>query len=89
MRTRGKLSVAVGDVMRVLKTLWREKTETASRLRGLTTARRLDSLLPARSKVAKVEHLAALPWRQIGSFITALSALALRFAILTAARTGG
>jgi integrase len=113
----GKLPVAhvkVGDVMRVLEPLWREKTETASRLRGrieavldYATARgwragencarwrgHLDNLLPARSKVAKVEHYAALPWREIAMFMAVLakeegvSALALRFAILTAARTG-
>src|SRR5262249_38658471 len=107
----GKLPVAqvgVGEVMRVIEPLWREKTETASRLRGrieavldYATARgwlsgenparwrgHLDNLLPARSKVAKVEHHAALPWREIGTFIAALSkeqgvsALALRFAIL-------
>jgi integrase len=113
----GKLPVAqvdVGAVMRVLESLWREKTETASRLRGriesvldYATARgwrsgenparwrgHLDNLLPARSKVAKVEHHSALPWRDIGAFMATLaeeegvSALALRFAILTAARTG-
>jgi integrase len=49
--------------------------------------------LPARAKVAKVEHHAALPWSEVGSFMEALNgqkgmgALALRFAILTAART--
>ena len=54
----------------------------------------LDNLLPARSKVARVQHHAALPWREIGAFMATLaeeqgiSALALRFAILTAARTG-
>jgi integrase len=63
--------------------------ENPARWRG-----HLDNLLPARSKVAKVEHHAALPWRQIGACMGALakeqgvSALALRFAILTAARTG-
>jgi integrase len=106
--------VDVGEVMRVVEPLWRDKTETASRLRGriesvldYATARgwrggenparwrgHLDNLLPARSKVAKVEHHAALPWRGIGAFMATLaqeegmSALALRFAILTAARTG-
>ena len=87
----GKLPVAqvgVGEVMRVLEPLWREKTETASRLRGrielvldYATARgwrsgenparwrgHLDNLLPARSKVAKVEHHSALPWREVGAF---------------------
>jgi len=50
--------------------------------------------LPARSKVAKVEHHAALPWREIGDFMISLrdqagvGARALRFAILTAARSG-
>jgi integrase len=112
----GSLPVASVDtavVMQVLEPIWRDKTETASRLRGriesvLDYARargwrrgenparwrgHLDNLLPARGKVAKVEHHAALPWREIGAFMAALvqqegvAALALRFAILTAART--
>jgi integrase len=54
----------------------------------------LDNLLPARSKIAKVKHHAALPYYQISEFMTDLraqdgiAALALEFAILTAARTG-
>ncbi len=54
----------------------------------------LDNLLPARSKIAKVKHHAALPYHQTGQFIEALrrqdgvAPLALEFAILTAARTG-
>jgi integrase len=50
--------------------------------------------LPPRSKVAKVEHHAALPWREIGGFMQVLrdqagiGARALCFAILTAARSG-
>jgi integrase len=50
--------------------------------------------LPARSKVRKVEHHAALPWRKVGDFMLVLQnqagigARALRFAILTAARSG-
>jgi integrase len=50
--------------------------------------------LPARSKVRKVEHHAALPWHEIGDFMLRLKeqagmgARALRFAILTAARSG-
>ena len=49
---------------------------------------------PARTKVRKVEHHAALPYADIGEFMTALrkqagvGARALEFAILTAARTG-
>ena len=54
----------------------------------------LDNLLPARSKIAKVKHHAALPYDQTAQFIDALrrqdgiAPLALEFAILTAARTG-
>ena len=49
--------------------------------------------LPARSKVARVEHHAALPWREMGDFMRRFrtkrgSGTALRFAILTAARSG-
>jgi integrase len=54
----------------------------------------LDTLLPARSKVQKVKHHAALPYDDIGPFMDKLrqqngiSARGLEFAILTAARTG-
>lgn len=54
----------------------------------------LANLLPARGKVARVQHHAALPWRQMSGFMADLAheggiaAMALRFAILTAARTG-
>jgi integrase len=113
----GDLGVAMvdtGAVMRVLEPIWREKPETASRLRGriepvldYVTARgwrtgenparwrgHVDNLLPARVNIARVEHHAALPWRELGAFMADLAkqdgvaALALRFAILTAARTG-
>lgn len=53
----------------------------------------LDALLPARTKVAKVEHHAALPYDQMGVFMAdlrsreGLSARALEFCILTATRT--
>jgi integrase len=62
--------------------------ENPARWRG-----HLDHLLPARTKVRKVEHHAALSYREIGAFIAALrerealAARALEFAILTAART--
>jgi integrase len=67
---------------------WRSG-ENPARWRG-----HLANLLPARGKVAPVEHHAALPWGAIGAFMAKLQdqegvgALALRFAILTAARTG-
>ena len=59
--------------------------ENPARWRG-----HLENLMPARSKIAAVEHHAALPWRQIGTFMADLakqqgaSALALQFLILTA-----
>ena len=101
-------------VMEVIKPLWANKTETASRLRGRievildwakTSGYRdgenparwrghLQNLLPARSKVQKVEHHPALPYAVIGAFIDELgrqdgvAARALEFLILAAARTG-
>jgi len=54
----------------------------------------LDNLLPARSKLARVQHHPALPWSEMADFMMALrqqvgvSARALEFAILTAARSG-
>lgn len=53
----------------------------------------LESLFPARSKLQKVEHHAALPYTQMGAFMASLKAeegngaLAMQFTILTAART--
>ena len=63
--------------------------ENPARWRG-----HLDKLLPARSKVRKVEHHAALPYAELPGFLASLreqegiAARALEFAILTAARTG-
>jgi integrase len=63
--------------------------ENPARWRG-----HLDKLLPARSKVRKVEHHAALPYDNLPDFLAALreqegiAASALEFLILTAARTG-
>jgi len=63
--------------------------ENPARWRG-----HLDQLLPAQSKVAQVEHHAALPYVEISAFLASLraqqgiAARALEFAILTAARTG-
>jgi integrase len=54
----------------------------------------LDNLLPAKTKVRRVEHHAALPYPELGAFMAelraapGLSARALEFAILTAGRTG-
>lgn len=64
------------------------KGENPARWKG-----HLDNLLPRKSKVAKVRHFPALPYTEIGKFMTALrkregvAALALEFLVLTAART--
>jgi integrase len=106
--------VDTSDVMHILEPLWREKTETGSRVRGrieavldYAKARRwregenparwrghLDQLLPKRSKVQRVAHHQALPWREIGAFVervrqnSSMSARCLEFLILTACRSG-
>jgi integrase len=62
--------------------------ENPARWRG-----HLDKLLPAKSKVRKVEHHPALPYGRIGTFMSDLreregtAAKALQFSILTVART--
>ena len=62
--------------------------ENPARWRG-----HLDKLLPARRKIARVKHHAALPFAEIPAFMSELraragiSARALEFAILTATRT--
>jgi integrase len=63
--------------------------ENPARWRG-----HLDKLLPARAKIATVQHHKAIPFRELPSFMTRLrtrteiSARAPEFTILTAARTG-
>jgi integrase len=63
--------------------------ENPARWRG-----HLENLLPARAKVRRVEHHAALPYAEIAAFMAELraqegvSARGLEFAILTASRTG-
>jgi integrase len=62
--------------------------ENPARWRG-----HLETLLPAPSKIRRVQHHAALPYAEIGAFMAALreqegmAAYALQFAILTATRT--
>jgi integrase len=68
---------------------YRAPGENPARWRG-----HLDSMLPARGKVRKVEHHAALPYSELPGFLIGLreqegvAARALEFTILTAARTG-
>jgi integrase len=106
--------VAVDDVLKVLKPIWTEKPETASRLRGRiekvlgwATAMKyrsgdnpaawdgaLGHLLPPISKVQKIEHHKALPYKDVPALMSELMQLdgqgakALAFTILTVARTG-
>jgi integrase len=83
-RVRGRIEA----VLDYAKTHGWRTGENPARWKG-----HLENVLPARSKVVKVEHHAALPWGQIGAFMVGLkqengtAALALRFAILNAART--
>jgi hypothetical protein len=88
-------------VSRALEPIWRTKTETASRLRGrieniLDWAKVQGYRTgenPARWKVRKVERHPALPYDDMAEFMVelrqreGLSARALEFTILTAART--
>jgi integrase len=84
-RTRGRIEA----VLDAAKARGHRAGENPAKWRG-----GLDHLLPARGKIKKPEHHAALPYDQIGSFMVELreregtAARALEFAILTAARTG-
>ncbi|MEO3475879.1 integrase arm-type DNA-binding domain-containing protein [Roseomonas sp. CAU 1739] len=84
-RVRGRIE-AVLDSAKVRN--WRSG-ENPARWKG-----HLALLLPKKAKVQAVEHHAALDWRELPAFWIALgtrggaAALALRFAILTAARSG-
>jgi integrase len=105
--------IDTNGVLALLRPLWLERPETASRLRGriehiLDAARarghrhgpnpalwrgHLDKLLPRPAK-GKRRHHAALPYSQVPRFIAqlrkrdAVTALAIEFTILTAARAG-
>lgn len=84
-RVRGRIE-AVLDAAKAQG--WRSG-ENPARWRG-----HLAALLPSPRKVQAVQHQPALPWPQVPAFLAALAARdgiaarALRFAILTAARSG-
>jgi len=84
-RLRGRME----SILDWAKVRGHREGENPARWRG-----HLDKLLPARAKVRKVEHHAALPYDKLPDFTTVLraqegiAARALEFAILTAARTG-
>lgn len=87
-RVRGRIELILA---------WADKRHERHEREGLNPARwrgHLDTQLPARNKVAKPKHHAALPVSEASSFMNSLrkqegsAARALEFAILTAARSG-
>jgi integrase len=87
--TAGRVRGRIESVLDWAKVRGYRAGENPARWRG-----HLDKLLPARSKVRRVEHHAALPYAELPGFLASLreqegiAARALEFAILTAARTG-
>jgi integrase len=87
--TAGRLRGRLENILDFAKVRGYRDGENPARWRG-----HLDHLLPARAKVAAVEHHAALSYAALPAFLTELrerdanAARALEFAILTAARTG-
>jgi len=112
LRSKPVDQIDTAAVLEVLKPLWQEKPETASRVRGrieavLNSARaqnfrtgenpaawrgHLEHLLPKRAKLSRGHH-SAMSYKDVPAFASQLSehgtmaALALEFAILTAARS--
>jgi integrase len=87
--TAGRVRGRVESILDFAKARGFRDGENPARWRG-----HLDHLLPAKSKIAKVEHLAALDYREVGAFMADLrqhqgvALRALEFAALTAARSG-
>jgi integrase len=87
--TAGRLRGRIERILDWAKVRGYREGENPARWRG-----HLDKLLPAWRKIRKVEHHAALHYAELPAFMTTLgaqegvSARALEFAILTAARTG-
>jgi len=88
--TAGRVRGRIEAILDWAKAREYRQGENPARWRG-----HLDKLLPARGKVRKVEHHAALPYTELPGFLVALreqegiGARALEFTILTAARTIG
>lgn len=106
-------AVGKAHVLQILEPIWRDKPETASRIRGrietildAATARdlrtgenparwrgHLSHILPKRTRLSRGHHR-AMPYAEVPAFVArlrnrrAVAALALEFAILTAARSG-
>jgi integrase len=87
--TAGRVRGRIESILDWAKVRGYRAGENPARWRG-----HLDKLLPARGKVRKVEHHAALPYSELPTFLIALreqegiAACALEFTVLTAARTG-
>jgi integrase len=87
--TAGRLRGRIESILDWARVRGYRDGENPARWRG-----HLDKLLPARAKVRKVEHHAALPYGELPDFMAEIrrhegvAARALEFAILTAARTG-
>jgi integrase len=87
--TASRLRGRIESILDWAKVRGYREGENPARWRG-----HLDKLLPARAKVRKIEHHAALPYDEVADFLRTLqlqdgvAARALEFAILTAARTG-
>ncbi len=87
--TASRLRGRIESVLDWAKVRGYRQGENPARWRG-----HLDKLLPAPAKIRRVEHHAALAYAELPDFMAALraqegiSARALEFAILTAARTG-
>jgi integrase len=87
--TASRLRGRIEKVLDRAKVMGLRKGDNPARWKG-----HLEHLLPRKSKVAPVEHHAALDYRQIGTFVAELrqqggiAARALEFAILTWGRTG-
>jgi integrase len=87
--TAGRVRGRIESILDWAKVSQYRDGENPARWRG-----HLDKLLPARSKVRKVEHHAALAYAELPNFLMALreqegiAARALEFTILTAARSG-
>jgi integrase len=105
-------AVDTGLILRALRPVWSERTETAKRVRGRIEAvldyaaslgyrqgdnparwkGHLEHSLAKPSRVAPVEHFAALPYAELPAFMptiqNSIPGYALRFLILTAARAG-
>jgi integrase len=87
--TAGRLRGRIESILDWAKARGYRDGENPARWKG-----HLNNLLPARSKIARVEHHAALAYDELPDFMAALraregiAARALEYAILTAARSG-